>query len=151
MTLEVLRCSTADPRFQALVGELDAELVHRYGPVQALYSPHNKVEAITTAVVAVQDGRALGCGCFKRHGPDTLELKRIYVAPDARRLGVGRRLVETLEAWGRELGFARAVLETGTSQPDAVALYTRCGYRPTPCFGPYVDLPASLCLAKALG
>jgi len=150
MSLEVLRCTTAEPRFQQLVSELDAELHHRYGEVQALYTPHNHVAAIETAVLAVEDGRPLGCGCFKPHGPDAVELKRMYVAPQARGRGVGRRLVGALEAWARELGHARAVLETGTSQPEAVALYRRCGYQRTPCFGPYLDLPASICMAKAL-
>ena len=150
MSLELRRCTTAEPGFQALVRELDLELQRRYGAVQDLYTPHNAVDAIATAVLALEGGRPVGCGCFKPFAPGAIELKRLYVAPAARGAGVGRRMVEALEAWARELGFTRAVLETGTSQPEAVALYTRCGYARIPCFGPYVDLPASVCMARTL-
>jgi putative acetyltransferase len=150
MPLELVRCTTATPDFKRLVGELDAELDHRYGEVQALYAPHNAVEAIETAVLVREGGRAIACGCFKPHGADAVELKRVYVVADRRGQGVAGQVVRALEAWARELGYASAVLETGTLQPEAVALYTRCGYARTPCFGPYVGLPASICMGKAL-
>jgi GNAT superfamily N-acetyltransferase len=151
MPLELVRCTTAAPGFGQLVAQLDADLQRRYGAVQALYSPHNVVQAIETAVLALEEGRPVGCGCFKPFGVDGIELKRMFVVPEARGRGIGRALIDALEVWARELGHARAVLETGTAQHEALALYERCGYRRTPCFGPYADLPASICMGKSLG
>lgn len=145
-----MRCTTSSPLFAELVRELDAELGERYGEVQALYSPHNAVDEIATAVVATIGGRPIGCGCFKPHGPGTIELKRMYVRRDARGHRVATQIVGALEAWARELGHTVAVLETGDRQHEAVALYTRCGYTRTPCFPPYDQLPASICMRKPL-
>ena len=58
------------------------------------------------------------------------EIKRMYVVPDARRQGLGRRLLEELEEKARELGYARIRLDTGARQPHAQAMYERAGYHP---------------------
>ncbi|WP_051723060.1 GNAT family N-acetyltransferase [Streptomyces albus] len=78
------------------------------------------------------------------------ELKRMYVVPEARGRGLARRLLATLEESAREAGRARMVLETGTKQPEAIALYTSCGYLPTAKFGYYRCEPDSRCFAKPL-
>ena len=150
MTLEIVRCTTGAPQFQELILGLDADLRDRYGEVQALYSPHNKVAEIETAVVALESGRTVGCGCFKLHAPLTIELKRMYVIPEARGRRIAGQIVSELEAWARDLGHTTAVLETGTLQHEAVALYTRCGYVRIPNFPPYDQLPASICMKKTL-
>lgn len=150
MTLEIVRCTTGAPPFQELVRGLDADLHHRYGEIQDLYSPHNQVAEIETAILALEAGRAVGCGCFKLHAPGTIELKRMYVVPEARGRGIAARIVGALEAWARDLGHTTAVLETGTLQHEAIALYTRCGYERTPNFPPYDELPASVCMKKSL-
>lgn len=150
MSLAIVRCTTGAPLFEELVRGLDADLQARYGEVQALYSPHNKVAEIETAVLAIEDGRAVGCGCFKLHAHQTIELKRMYVIPEARGRRIAAQIVAALEAWARELGHTTAVLETGNLQHEAVALYTRCGYERTPCFPPYDQLPASICMKKSL-
>ena len=150
MALLIVRCTTGTPQFQELVRGLDADLQGRYGEVQALYSPHNKVAEIDTAVLAFENGRAVGCGSFKLHAPGTIELKRMYVMPEARGRGNAAQIVGALEAWARELGNTAAVLETGNLQHEAMALYTRCGYERTPCFPPYDQLPASICMKKSL-
>jgi len=148
--LEVIRTTSEDPRFRQLIAALDADLWRRYGDVQAQYAPHNAIEAIGTAVVALDDGRPVGCGCFKPFGPQTAELKRVFVAAEARGRGIASRLLDELEAWARELGIATMVLETGDKQHEAISLYRRRGYTDIAPFGPYVDLPASLCMARPL-
>jgi putative acetyltransferase len=149
--VEIVRCTTAAPEFQSLVHGLDAELRERYGDVQDLYSPLNKVVEIETAVVAFDAERTpLGCGCFKQHAPGIIELKRMYVAPQSRGRRIGAHIVAALEDWARTLGYTSAVLETGNLQHEAVALYTRCGYVRTENFPPYDALPASICMRKDL-
>ncbi|MFI8966315.1 GNAT family N-acetyltransferase [Streptomyces sp. NPDC053493] len=78
------------------------------------------------------------------------ELKRMYVVPEARGLGLARRILALLEDDARTAGRTRMVLETGTAQPEAIALYTSSGYAPCAKFGFYRDYPNSRCFAKAL-
>ena len=148
--IEVLRTDSHDPRFRALVAELDADLWRRYGNLQAAYAPHNLIETLATVIVALDGGRPVGCGCFKPFGAGTVELKRMYVAPDARGRGIAGQVVAALEQWARELGFTAIALETGTKQHEAIALYTKLGFAPIDRFGPYVDLPLSVCMRKSL-
>ncbi|WP_055603594.1 GNAT family N-acetyltransferase [Streptomyces aureus] len=78
------------------------------------------------------------------------ELKRMYVIPEARGLGLARRILSALESDAREAGRTRMVLETGTAQPEAIALYTSSGYEPCAKFGMYRDYENSRCFAKPL-
>ncbi|MFF1681783.1 GNAT family N-acetyltransferase [Streptomyces sp. NPDC058256] len=78
------------------------------------------------------------------------ELKRMYVVPQARGLGLARRILAALEADARTAGRTRMVLETGTEQPEAIALYTSSGYEPCAKFGHYRHSPMSRCFAKPL-
>ncbi|MFE3070893.1 GNAT family N-acetyltransferase [Streptomyces sp. NPDC059247] len=78
------------------------------------------------------------------------ELKRMYVVPGARGLGLARRVLAALESDARATGRVRMVLETGVAQPEAIALYLSSGYEPCAKFGHYRDHPASRCFAKPL-
>jgi GNAT superfamily N-acetyltransferase len=100
--------------------------------------------------VAYLSGCPVGCGAVRRIEPHVAEIKRMYVAPGARGRGVGRQILDALEAEAHRLGVRRMVLETGPRQPEAIALYTRAGFTETPLFGEYVDLQFSVCMAKDL-
>ncbi|MFM9371686.1 GNAT family N-acetyltransferase [Streptomyces sp. Da 82-17] len=78
------------------------------------------------------------------------ELKRMYVTPEARGRGLARRILALLEADARAAGRTRMVLETGTAQPEAIALYTSEGYLPCAKFGYYRAYESSRCMAKPL-
>ncbi|BBC33887.1 Acetyltransferase [Streptomyces graminofaciens] len=78
------------------------------------------------------------------------ELKRMFVVPQARGLGLARRILAALEEDARAAGRLRMVLETGDKQPEAIALYASSGYELCPKFGYYRDSPLSRCFAKAL-
>ncbi|WP_075734616.1 GNAT family N-acetyltransferase [Streptomyces acidiscabies] len=78
------------------------------------------------------------------------ELKRMFVIREMRGLGLARRILATLEDDARAAGRTRMVLETGTEQPEAIALYISSGYEPCPKFGYYRDFDSSRCYAKAL-
>lgn len=79
------------------------------------------------------------------------ELKRMYVVREARGLGLARRILGLLEEDARAAGRTRMVLETGTAQPEAVALYLSSGYSPAPAkFGLYRTTDSSLCYTKPL-
>ncbi|MGW0466990.1 GNAT family N-acetyltransferase [Streptomyces sp. NPDC003027] len=78
------------------------------------------------------------------------ELKRMYVVPEARGLGLARRILAALEEDARAAGRTRMVLETGTMQPEAIGLYRSSGYEPCAKFGHYREYENSRCFAKLL-
>ncbi len=103
-------------------------------------------------VVARLDGQVVGCGAVKPlHGQaGTAEVKRMYMAPNARRRGVSRAILTRLEEIAAELGYRSLRLETGTQQPEAVALYESAGWHRVEPYGRYRESPWSICLAKDL-
>jgi GNAT superfamily N-acetyltransferase len=101
-------------------------------------------------VVRADDGAAVGCGGICRFDETRAELKRMYVVPQARGLGLGRRLLRDLEAHARRLGYVGVVLETGDRQPEALGLYVSAGYERIPCYPPYSERSLSLCFEKRL-
>lgn len=84
--------------------------------------------------VATLRGRPVGCGALKLHGRRPAELKRMWVAPEARGIGLGRRLLTELEALARAHGVRTLRLETNRSLTEAIALYRSSGYREIPPF-----------------
>jgi GNAT superfamily N-acetyltransferase len=78
------------------------------------------------------------------------EIKRMYVVPSARGLGLARAMLAHLEETAHAAGAEAMVLETGARQPEAIALYESSGYLPIPGFGFYRDSPISRCLARSL-
>jgi len=95
-------------------------------------------------------GRAVGCGGIARFDESRGEVKRMYVVPEARGRGLGRMLLERLEAQARSLGYTSVVLETGDRQPEALGLYEASGYERIPCYPPYDTRELSLCFEKRL-
>ena len=102
-------------------------------------------------LVARLEGQPVGCaGICRCEGEQTAELRRMYVAPEARRLGIARTLMNELEERARRLGYATLRLETGPEQPEAVRLYETGGFAVIPNFGPYTAQRRSICMEKAL-
>ena len=146
-----------------LIGALNAELASGYPEPGA---NHFRLDADEVApgngvfLVARWEARPIGCGALRcLREPDLVralgahvgEVKRMYVAPDVRGRGVGRVLLARLEEEARMLGLERLVLETGTRQATALALYRAAGFSEIPAYGEYVASQAtSVCLAKPL-
>jgi DNA-binding MarR family transcriptional regulator len=85
-------------------------------------------------VVAYLREEPVGCGALKHFGGGVTDIKRMWLAEAARGLGLGRRLLATLEQRAADAG-ARAVrLETSDLLVEAVALYRSAGYREVPAF-----------------
>jgi GNAT superfamily N-acetyltransferase len=101
-------------------------------------------------LVGRDDGALVACGGLRLVAADVGELKRMYVVPAARRRGIARALLQRLEDEARLLGATRLRLETGLSQPEAIALYESAGYLPTEPFGPYAGNALARHLAKML-
>jgi GNAT superfamily N-acetyltransferase len=78
------------------------------------------------------------------------EIKRMYVARAARRLGLSRLMLARIEACAAAAGVRRLVLNTGLEQPEAIALYETSGYERIDGFGHYADAPAAVFYGKEL-
>jgi GNAT superfamily N-acetyltransferase len=99
-------------------------------------------------VVRDETGKALACGGIVRFDETRAELKRMYALPETRGRGLGRRVLEELEAHARALGYTGVVLETGDQSAAALGLYRSSGYEPIPCYGVYAGRALSRCLEK---
>jgi putative acetyltransferase len=102
-----------------------------------------------TLFVARLEGVAVGCGAFQLHGDGSAEVKSMFVVPEARGRGVGRALLETIEAALRGR-VAPLRLETGIRQQAALRLYESAGFRRRGPFGSYRDDPLSVFMEKPL-
>lgn len=140
---------------QELIGALNVELRGAYPEPGANHFGLSAAEIAPghgAFLVAYREQTPVGCGAVRLLDPETAELKRMYVDPTLRGTGIGRRLVEALEAEARSLGASRLVLETGTRQHAALALYARCGFERIPLYGEYLLSPdTSICLGKSIG
>ena len=83
-------------------------------------------------LVARLDGRPVGCGALKVRGRKLGEIKRMWVAPDARGLGIAQRLLDALETNAAQMGLDTLQLDTNRALKEAHALYARNGYREIP-------------------
>ena len=92
-------------------------------------------------VLARLDGQAVGCGGLKCIDEATGEIKRVWTAPKARGVGIARRMLRTLEAAARDMGFNRLRLDTNRALKEAHALYRKEGFREIARFNdnPYAD------------
>jgi GNAT superfamily N-acetyltransferase len=139
------------PVGRVLIAELLAELAARYGgPDPDEPAPLDLAAPAGAFLIAWLDGDAVGCGGVRAHDGDVGELKRMYTRPEARRRGVGRVLLASIEARAHTLGYVRLVLEAGTRQPEAIAMYEASGYEPITPYGQYKHYPESRCFAKDL-
>ena len=149
--VEVRPLAPADPRARRLIGELDRLQLSLYPAESNHLDP---VETLAgddvTFLAAFVAGEAVGCGAVKRMHGRYGEIKRMYVEPCARGRGVGRALIEALESTLLRCGIRLVRLETGVRQPEALALYERCGYVRIPRFGDYPDDPLSVFFEKRL-
>jgi ribosomal protein S18 acetylase RimI-like enzyme len=85
-------------------------------------------------LLATLHGEPVGCGAIKLDWGAPPYIKRMWVAPSARGLGLGRRLLGELEARAAGAGARVVQLETNGSLREAIALYRAAGYREVPPF-----------------
>lgn len=138
---------------QRLIALLNAELTARYpepGTNHFRLDPDEVAPGRGAFLVAYRADEPVACGAVRLLADGDAEVKRMYVLDTVRGLGIGRRMVEALEAEARALGATRLVLETGVRQPEALGLYASAGFEPIDPYGEYVGSQLSVCMAKRL-
>ena len=138
------------PEVVRLIEELDAYQKPLYPPeshhgidVEALSQPN-----VLFAVVRSAEGQAIGCGAVVI-GAEYGELKRMFVRAENRGQGISKALLAFLEGQAKAKGCTVFTLETGVSQPEALALYAKAGYVRRGPFGTYTHDPLSVFMQKA--
>lgn len=131
---------------------LDMDLDRRVGKVvkREKYREYNHLDEIREAIVVYNDRNAVGGGAIRKYDDKNAELKRVFVQPEYQGRGIGSRLVSLLIEWAAELGYERMILETGELLAESCAVYRKLGFEVIPNYGPYADMPESLCMAKDL-
>ncbi|GAA2787026.1 GNAT family N-acetyltransferase [Crossiella cryophila] len=151
MTFQVTEVSWADPEGAVLRKAQQEELDARYGiDNHEPGTPPSAADIEVFLLARDADGQAVGCGALRLLGPDSVEIKRMYVTPSARGSGVAVAVLRALENEARRRGLRTLLLETGTAQPDAMRFYEREGYRPIENFGVYVGSELSRCYRRDL-
>lgn len=136
----------ADPGGAEARACIDAYVVELAERFETGFDPANSVSAAPDELmppagqffVARLEGEAVGCGGLKVTGRESGEIKRMWVAPSARGLGIARRLLETLETHAADMGLDVLRLDTNRALNEARALYARYGYAE---IAPYNDNP----------
>ena len=123
---------SADARWclEQYSAELGARFREGFDPAKSISAGAEELTPPAGAfLVARLMGRPVGCAALKVKGRRIGEVKRMWVKPDTRGLGVGRRLLVAIEALALKSGLRKLRLETNRTLTAAQALYRDCGYR----------------------
>ncbi len=129
--------------FLLTLGPEDAKVVRtfysrdKYAQIMDSLEQHHTPPNGGTKLACVDD-RPVGCGMFHTLMPGTAEIKRVFVRDEARGLGVGRALMDSLLDQCRSRGYSRIVMDTGASMAQAKKLYLSMGFQ---LRGPYQEVP----------
>ena len=146
--MKIIKTDNSNTDFLDLTTQLDTDLNERYGVKQSAYDKLNVMDPIDTAIVGYYNETPVACGCFKMFNNTTIEIKRMFVQTGHRRNGFSTKILKFLEKWASELGYSKAILETGKRQPEAIALYQKAGYQIIGNYGPYRGFENSVCMEK---
>lgn len=134
MATEFRPARVDDQAGAALIGAMRAEIARADpevvldGPDMPKAGPGELGTPDGAFLVGWLDHKPVCCGGLKRLSDDACEIKRMYVVPGARGMGVARLLLHALEDEARSLGYVAARLDTGPGQAHAISLYASEGY-----------------------
>ena len=139
--IKTVRATSQYINFKKLVTELDKDLKIKNGDKNDFFAQYNHSDAINNVIIAYVDELPVGCGAFKEFDSDTVEIKRMYVAPDFRCQGIASEILNELK---------KCILETGDKMKEAIGLYQKHQFQKTKNYGPYENITSSLCFEKSI-
>lgn len=148
--VKVVKTTSENSDFLSLIKTFDEYLWERYPELKTNYWGNNIIELNKNVVVIYLDEKAVACGCFKKYDKNTIEIKRMFVSPEARGLGLAQRVLQELELWAKQFNYSVSVLETLHKQQEAINLYQKVGYAIVDNYGPYIGLDKSVCMKKEI-
>jgi ribosomal protein S18 acetylase RimI-like enzyme len=137
--VQVTECDPRHPDARACLRAYFSELSRRFDggfdPAQSISADDEELTPPAgLLLVATRHGEPVGCGALKFHGDGPIEIKRMWVSPAVRGLGLGRRLLAELEARAAARGVGTLRLETNRALDEAIGLYRDSGYREVAAF-----------------
>jgi GNAT superfamily N-acetyltransferase len=144
--MELVRARLSDETVRPLLNGLVEEYGARYGPghdaaiadIENFHPPAQDFDPPAGMfIVAVEDGRTIGGGGFRRLSAEVCELKRMWTDPAHRRRGVASSILDALESGARHQGYRLVRLETAPVQIEALSFYGGRGYHETAMYGEY--------------
>lgn len=148
--IKVVKTTSENSDFIFLIQTFDAYLWERYPELKKEYWGNNIIEFNSNVFIIYLDLKPVACGCFKKYNAASVELKRMFVLPEARGFGLAQLLIKGLEAEAKNQGFKVLVLETLYKQIEAINLYQKTGFRIVENYEPYVGLENSVCMSKSI-
>jgi GNAT superfamily N-acetyltransferase len=133
--IEDPRSTAARFCIESYFSELDTRFESGFDPGRSISADADELmEPAGLLLLARLRGEPIGCGALKLHGRRPAEIKRMWVSPTARGLGVGRRILVALEQHARQRGVVRVRLETNKTLHEAMSLYHAAGYAEVDAF-----------------
>ena len=140
------------PEVRALIEELNRYLLSLYRAEDCYHLTIAELsQPDVTFFVARRGGKAIACGALRRLDAAMGEVKRMFTAPEARGAGLGRRILQSIEAKALDDGLQSLALEAGAEQPEATALYRSAGFAERGPFHDYRENGVSVFMEKRLG
>ncbi len=135
--------------FQAYAASLPVDLSHQgfSAELQSLPGAYGPPQG--ELLLAKRGDHVLGCIALKPLEPGVAEIKRLFVRPQARGLGVGKALVAAITEAARTLDYREIKLDTLPAMQGAIALYRQAGFAPIPPYGSH-PYPGLVTLGKQL-
>lgn len=149
-SIEVVKTTSENPDFAALIKTFDTFLWDRYPELKKDYWGNNLIEFNANVFLVYLDKKPVASGCFKKYNGTTVELKRMFVSPEARGLGLAQLMIKELETEVKNQGFQTMILETLYKQIEAIGLYQKMGFNIVDNYEPYVGLSNSVCMSKSI-
>ncbi|MCC9061824.1 GNAT family N-acetyltransferase [Flavobacterium piscisymbiosum] len=148
--IKVVKTTSENSDFISLIKIFDTFLWERYPELKKDYWGNNLIEFNANVVLIYLDDKPVASGCFKKYDQNTVELKRMFVSPEARGLGLAQLVIKELETEANYQGFETMILETLFKQTEAISLYKKVGFEIVENYEPYVGLPNSICMSKSI-
>ena len=143
------RTTSENIDFQMLTALFDEYLVEIDGEEKDFFAQFNQIY-LENVVVCYENGIAVGCGAFKKLEKNQVEIKRMFVHPNYRNIGIANLVLSELEFWAKQLGNTSCILETSFKLQSAIALYKKSGFKIISNYGQYKDVESSVCMKKIL-
>ena len=148
--VQVEKTTSENPDFIFLYNTFDTFLWERYPELKTEYWGNNLIEFNPDVIVVYLNEKPVACGCIKKYNIDTAELKRMFVMPEARGLGLAQLVLKEIEINAKQKGFSFLVLETLYKQIEAINLYQKFGFEIIENYKSYVGLTKSICMGKSI-